>query len=157
MENLQYLHLTGIVHRDLKPENILVIKDNYFNSIQAIKVTDFGLSKIVVPGEKMIDSCGTLAYVAPEVITQKGYHKEVDVWSTGVILFTLMSKTLPFTSPSKKEVYKLIKDAIIDLTTPVWEGKSEEAKDLITKMLNKDPEVRISVDEALKHEFFQKN
>ena len=73
LEALQYLHLAGIVHRDLKPENILVERDPETNEVMLIKLTDFGLSKIVVPGEIMMDSCGTPAYVAPEVLAKNGY------------------------------------------------------------------------------------
>ena len=73
LEALQYLHLAGIVHRDLKPENILVERDPQTNEVSHVKLTDFGLSKIIVPGEIMMDSCGTPAYVAPEVLTKHGY------------------------------------------------------------------------------------
>jgi serine/threonine protein kinase len=67
--------MCGIVHRDLKPENILIECDETTNEVQHIKITDFGLSKIITPGEQMLDSCGTPAYVAPEVLTKKGYSK----------------------------------------------------------------------------------
>ena len=62
------MQICGVVHRDLKPENILVEKDSRTEEVNQIKVTDFGLSKIVVPDEEMIESCGTPAYVAPEVL-----------------------------------------------------------------------------------------
>jgi len=84
------------VHRDLKPENILVEKDPRNEEVTQIKITDFGLSKIVVPNEKMMESCGTPAYVAPEVLLKKGYKKEVDMWSAGVIYYTLICRQLPF-------------------------------------------------------------
>jgi calcium/calmodulin-dependent protein kinase I len=63
-----------------------------------VKLTDFGLSKIIVPGEVMMESCGTPAYVGPEVLLKEGYGKEVDVWSTGVILYTMIARALPFHS-----------------------------------------------------------
>jgi serine/threonine protein kinase len=85
-----------VVHRDLKPENILVEKDPRNEEVTQIKITDFGLSKIVVPNEKMMESCGTPAYVAPEVLLKKGYKKEVDMWSAGVIYYTLICRQLPF-------------------------------------------------------------
>ena len=75
--------MCGIVHRDLKPENILIELDEQTKEVQHVKLTDFGLSKIIMPGELMVDSCGTPAYVAPEVLSKKGYYKEVDIWSTG--------------------------------------------------------------------------
>ena len=86
------------MHRDLKPENILVEKDPRNEEVTQIKITDFGLSKIVVPNEKMMESCGTPAYVAPEVLLKKGYKKEVDMWSAGVIYYTLICRQLPFQS-----------------------------------------------------------
>jgi hypothetical protein len=86
------LHLCGIVHRDLKPENILIEKDTETEEIVKIKITDFGLSKIIVPNEIMMESCGTPAYVAPEVLLKKGYRKEVDIWSAGVIFYTLVCR-----------------------------------------------------------------
>ena len=73
VEAIQYFETSGIVHRDLKPENILIEKDNRTQQISKIKITDFGLSKIVTPSEKMFDSCGTPAFVAPEVLMKKGY------------------------------------------------------------------------------------
>lgn len=156
LEALQYLHLLGVVHRDLKPENILVECDESTHEVCHIKLIDFGLSKIVVPGELMTDSCGTPAYVAPEVLSKKGYSKEVDVWSTGVILYTMLARALPFHSSDRKKTFKLIKEADPDLKSECWETISSECKDLIRQMLIKDSKQRISVDDALKHPFLKK-
>lgn len=156
LEALQYLHLAGIVHRDLKPENILVERDPQTNEVLHIKLTDFGLSKIIVPGEIMMDSCGTPAYVAPEVLLKNGYQKEVDIWSTGVILYTMLARALPFHSSDRKKTFKLIKEADADMTGEVWDAISEDCKDLLRKMLIKNPKERITVDDALKHPFFKK-
>ena len=92
----EYLHSKNIIYRDLKPENILVEKDPRTEEVIRVKVADFGLSKILVPDEDMIESCGTPAYVAPEVLHRKGYRKEVDMWSAGVIFYTLVCRQLPF-------------------------------------------------------------
>jgi serine/threonine protein kinase len=89
----------------LKPENILVVLDPETKKINQIKITDFGLSKIIVPNEIMHDSCGTPAYVAPEVLNKTGYFKEVDIWSTGVILYTMISRSLPFHSNERKKTF----------------------------------------------------
>jgi len=150
------LHLCGVVHRDLKPENILVECDEQTHEVAHIKLTDFGLSKIVVPGEVMTDSCGTPAYVAPEVLSKTGYSKEVDIWSTGVITFTMLARALPFHSSDRKKTFKLIKEAEPDLQSENWASISDECKDLIRKMLTKDPKERITIDEALKHPFIEK-
>lgn len=89
---IDYLNKCGVVHRDLKPENILIEKDPETEEVCNIKLTDFGLSKIAVPNEIMHESCGTPAYVAPEVLHKKGYKKEVDMWSAGVIFYTLICR-----------------------------------------------------------------
>ena len=87
-----YLQQCGVVHRDLKPENILIEKDKDTEEICQIKITDFGLSKIAVPNEIMFESCGTPAYVAPEVLLKNGYTREVDMWSLGIIFYTLICR-----------------------------------------------------------------
>lgn len=80
----------------------MVTMDDITNEVHQVKLADFGLSKMVIPGEIMYDSCGTPAYVAPEVLKKGGYGKEVDVWSTGVILYTMIARALPFHSTDKK-------------------------------------------------------
>ena len=75
IQAINYMQVCGVVHRDLKPENILIEKDPDTEEIKHIKVTDFGLSKIARPNEVMMESCGTPAYVAPEVLHKKGYKK----------------------------------------------------------------------------------
>jgi serine/threonine protein kinase len=159
LEALQYLHLCGIVHRDLKPENIMIEIDDTgaTTEVHQIKLADFGLSKIIVPGEIMHESCGTPAYVAPDVLKRTGYSHEVDIWSTGVILYTMLARALPFHSEDRKKTFKLIKEAEPDmLTDEVWKTVSDECKHLITKMLIKNPKDRITVDDALKHPWFDK-
>lgn len=116
LEGVHYLHGCGIIHRDIKPENILVelepITTNYISissnhsksyanqaqAVKRVKLTDFGLSKIVTPTDHVEDSCGTPAYVAPEVLLKKLYHKQVDVWALGVIMYLMVCKVLPFTA-----------------------------------------------------------
>ena len=90
---LYYLHSFGVAHRDLKPENILM-EDKSDDS--DLKIVDFGLSKIIGPSETSLDPFGTLSYVAPEVLLQKPYGKEVDLWSLGIIIYLCLSRVLPF-------------------------------------------------------------
>jgi len=118
IEAIKYLQACGVSHRDLKPENILIEKDPETEEVTQIKITDFGLSKIVVPDEIMTESCGTPAYVAPEVLHKKGYKKEVDMWSAGVIFFTLICRQLPFQAADRKETFNLIKEAAPDTSLP---------------------------------------
>ena len=151
------MQICGIVHRDLKPENILVEKDSRTEEVNQIKVTDFGLSKIVVPDEEMIESCGTPAYVAPEVLFRKGYRKQVDMWSAGVIFYTLVCRQLPFQSQDRKTTFNLIKEKNPDMDNFSFRRYSKDTKDIIVKMLIKNPERRITPQQALKHKYFIKN
>ena len=84
----EYLSKCGIIHRDLKPANILVIKDEN-DQVTGIKVSDFGLSKLIEPDEVISNSeyCGTIDYVSPEMFGDQGYGKEVDMWAIGVIFY----------------------------------------------------------------------
>jgi serine/threonine protein kinase len=117
---ISYLNKCGVVHRDLKPENILIEKDPETEEVCNIKLTDFGLSKIAVPNEIMHESCGTPAYVAPEVLHKKGYKKEVDMWSAGVIFYTLICRQLPFQMPDRKQTFQQIKEKDPNMTLPAF-------------------------------------
>ncbi|KAF8367983.1 rskn-1, partial [Pristionchus pacificus] len=100
---LEHLHSLGIVYRDLKPENILLDSDGH------IKLTDFGLSKEAVDGDnKTYSFCGTIEYMAPEVINRKGHSTAADFWSLGVLMFEMLTGHLPFTGSDRKETMSLI-------------------------------------------------
>jgi serine/threonine protein kinase len=96
-----YLHSFGIAHRDLKPENILMDSDS---DSASLKIVDFGLSRIIGPNETSYEPFGTLSYVAPEVLLQKAYGKEVDIWSLGVIMYLFCARVLPFDDSDDKEI-----------------------------------------------------
>lgn len=86
---LVYLHKRGIMHRDIKPENILLELDNTNQNIATVKLADFGLSHILLPGMLSKECCGSPAYVAPEILKKKGYTYQVDIWGLGIIAFLL--------------------------------------------------------------------
>ena len=153
---IRYLQICGVVHRDLKPENILIEKDPETEEIKFIKVTDFGLSKIARPNEVMTESCGTPAYVAPEVLHKQGYKKEVDMWTAGVIFYTLVCRQLPFQSKDRKATFELIKNGEPDFENDCFKRFMPEAKDLMMKMLIKNPYDRITPAQALEHPYFIK-
>ncbi|KAF8819238.1 calcium dependent protein kinase CDPK7, partial [Cardiosporidium cionae] len=143
-----YLHKCGIMHRDIKPENILLID----KSPEAmIKLTDFGLSALCGPNELLFEPCGTLAYVAPEVLTLKGYNHKVDIWSIGVVMFLLLRGRLPFPMMKTLDKNNVYKHYTVSFEGLIWEGISSSAKDLVGKLLQPNPQDRISIGEALQH------
>eukprot|EP00475_Leptophrys_vorax_P033277 TRINITY_DN5207_c0_g1_i1.p1 TRINITY_DN5207_c0_g1~~TRINITY_DN5207_c0_g1_i1.p1 ORF type:complete len:470 (+),score=133.24 TRINITY_DN5207_c0_g1_i1:1404-2813(+) len=155
LKTVQYLHDYGIVHRDLKPENIMVVSPDKDDDVQ---IADFGLSKFAAPEEVMKLPCGTLAYVAPEVLQMQGYGKEVDLWSIGVILYVLLRGKLPFDGKKKSQIIaKTVSGKIPFEGDAVWDKVSPEAKDLIKHLLQVDPNRRYTVDNALSHPWFTMN
>ena len=151
---VKYLHNYGIVHRDLKPDNIMVTPKNNYG---IIKIMDFGLSKIASSQEKLMDGCGTLSYVAPEVLVRSPYNKEVDIWSMGVILFYMLSGTLPFRGMIEQEVAEKIVYDELEFDEDDWETRSQKVQDLITCCLQKKKEDRITIDQFINHPWFKKN
>lgn len=123
-----YLHSFGIAHRDLKPENILMTDST--DEAQP-KLVDFGLSKIVGPSETCNDPFGTLSYVAPEVLLQKPYDKSVDLWSLGVIIYLLISGTLPFDDDDDREIARQTIHDDPDFTYKVWKKIDPSTIDMI--------------------------
>ena len=89
IKGVEYIHSMGIIHRDLKPENIMIELNHYRDRVVSIKIIDFGLSCVYIPREIITDSCGTPAYVAPEVIRREPYDYSVDMWSVGIITYLL--------------------------------------------------------------------
>ena len=154
---INYCHKMHIIHRDLNPENILIIDRNELG-YPRIKICDFGLSKIFEKGLKQKKVVGSLFYIAPEVL-KKNYNEKCDIWSCGVIMYILLSQKLPFNSEEENEDELLNKILIgkFDLESPPFDKISKSGKDLITKLLNSDPQKRISAEEALNHQWFIEN
>ena len=152
---MEYLHKYGVVHRDLKPENIMLGKKETLN---VIKVMDFGLSKIMGPQEKAADGFGTLCFVAPEVLIRKPYNKEVDIWSIGITLYYMLTGTLPFDDENDNEevIAKKIVFSKLQFHDKKWKKISELCMDFIDKCLIKEPEKRATTSELLKHPWILK-
>ncbi|KAA0162253.1 hypothetical protein FNF27_03114 [Cafeteria roenbergensis] len=147
LEAVRYLHDIGVIHRDLKPENIL-LKERGIDS--EIKVIDFGLATYMKPGEMLRRHVGTPYYIAPEVL-EKNYSKEADVWSLGVILYTLLCSAPPFFGDTEREIYRRIRTGEVMFDGPDWEPRSIACRDLVVSLLKKTPHVRLSLDGALTH------
>ncbi|KAL5823869.1 hypothetical protein ACOSQ4_021769 [Xanthoceras sorbifolium] len=145
-----YCHSRGVFHRDLKPENLLVDENGN------LKVSDFGLSAVadqIRPDGLLHTLCGTPAYVAPEILTKKGYDgAKVDVWSCGVILFVLTAGYLPFNDPNLMAMYKKIYKG--EFRCPKW--MSNDLKRFLSRLLDTNPETRITVDQITKDPWFRK-
>ncbi|KAI0559889.1 Serine/threonine protein kinase [Gracilaria domingensis] len=155
LQGLSYLHSSNIVHRDIKPENVLV------QSVHPliIRITDFGFANFVDPSSSapqtdLKSMVGTGCYMAPEVIDSRGHGKPVDIYSTGVVMFRLLSGRLPFRGMTLKECYKQAMKEEADFHTREWGGISPEAKELCKRMLSAKPDVRPSAENALVHRWF---
>lgn len=146
---VRYLHENGIAHRDLKPENLLSAGEE---ENEIVKIADFGFSKSFADeGEKLMTSCGSPGYVAPEILTAESYDKSVDMWSVGVIIYILLSGYPPFYADSAPALFKKIMDVKYDFDDSVWDDISDSAKDLIRNLLVKDPSKRFTASHCLEH------
>eukprot|EP00918_Siedleckia_nematoides_P107119 GHVU01233553.1.p1 GENE.GHVU01233553.1~~GHVU01233553.1.p1 ORF type:complete len:496 (+),score=93.48 GHVU01233553.1:178-1488(+) len=154
---VQYLHSIGITHRDLKPENLLYASsDPKSPDYNTIKVADFGLSKFVSENAQMKTTCGTPGYVAPEVLDPylpftNGYGPEVDLWSLGVVLYIMLCGFPPFYDDSTAVLFKQIRKGEYAFPSPYWDGVSDEAKDLVAKVLVVDAGKRYTAQQCLDH------
>lgn len=148
---VDFCHSRGVYHRDLKPENLLLDDDGN------LKVTDFGLSAFAEHLRQdglLHTTCGTPAYVAPEVIGKKGYDgAKADIWSCGVILFVLLAGYLPFQDDNLVAMYRKIYKG--DFKCPQW--FSTESRRLITKLLDPNPTTRITTSKIMDSSWFKKS
>ncbi|KAG8374010.1 hypothetical protein BUALT_Bualt11G0086400 [Buddleja alternifolia] len=148
---IEACHSLGVIHRDLKPENFLFVNDEEDSPIKTI---DFGLSVFFKPGEIFSDVVGSPYYVAPEVLCKR-YGPEADVWSAGVIIYILLSGVPPFWGESEQEIFEEVLHGDIDFTSDPWPKISESAKDVVKKMLVRDPRRRITAHQVLCHPWVQ--
>ncbi|KAF5799125.1 putative protein kinase CAMK-CDPK family [Helianthus annuus] len=144
-------HSLGVMHRDLKPENFLLMNKR---EDAVLKTIDFGLSVFFKPGETFHDVVGSPYYVAPEVLN-KNYGPEVDVWSAGVIVYILLSGVPPFWAETEEGIFEQVLHGDLDFSSDPWPSISDGAKDLVRKMLVRDPKKRLTAHEVLCHPWVQ--
>ncbi|XP_030369429.1 serine/threonine-protein kinase D1 [Scaptodrosophila lebanonensis] len=147
---LKYLHSQNIVHCDLKPENVLLSSDAEFPQV---KLCDFGYARII--GEKSFrrSVVGTPAYLAPEVLRNKGYNRSLDMWSVGVIIYVSLSGTFPFNE--EEDINDQIQNAAFMYPPNPWKEISSNAIDLINNLLQVKQRKRYTVDKSLQHYWLQ--
>lgn len=145
-----HMHSKDIIHRDLKPENILI------DSSGEVKIIDFGLSKICPPNSKLTDIVGTPTYMAPE-ITNESYGPECDLWSIGIIMYYMMLGNPPNFGENKAQILKNLKSGRFEINlNKELIVFSQQSKNLLARLLCKNPQKRISCKDAILHDWFSK-
>ena len=148
-----YCHGMNVLHRDLKPENILIVK-RAKNGCHPIKIIDFGTAKVFSKGKNENLLIGSSYYIAPEVLS-RNYTEKCDLWSCGVIMYILLTGRPPFGGNNDEEILGRIKKGKYDLSKYPWGVISAEAKDLIKRLIEPNPSLRLNAEDALHHPWFE--
>ena len=153
MSGICYCHQNGIVHKDLKPENIILDDESEDLSI---KIIDWGCAKTLNKKEKLHSVDGTSYYIAPEIL-RGDYDEKCDIWACGVIFYILLCGYPPFNGDDDDEIFEAILKGEFVFPKEEWDCVSDDAKNLIKKMLTQNPKKRISALDSLKDIWFKKN
>ncbi|OCK77512.1 calcium/calmodulin-dependent protein kinase-like protein [Lepidopterella palustris CBS 459.81] len=149
LDAVNYLHYNNVVHRDLKPENLLYLTPDENSSLV---LADFGIAKMLdSKNEVLTTMAGSFGYAAPEVMLKKGHGKPVDMWSMGVITYTLLCGYSPFRSENLSDLIEECKNGRVIFHERYWKDVSRDAKEFITSLLQPNPDKRPTSEEALKH------
>ncbi|XP_030626694.1 ribosomal protein S6 kinase alpha-2 isoform X1 [Chanos chanos] len=152
-KTVEYLHSQGVVHRDLKPSNILYVDET--GDPESIRICDFGFAKqLRAENGLLMTPCYTANFVAPEVLKKQGYDAACDIWSLGILLYTMLAGFTPFASgpdDTPEEILARIGSGKYALSGGNWDTVSDAAKDIVTKMLHVDPHQRLTAPLVLRH------
>lgn len=147
---VSYIHSKDVVHRDLKPENLLMTSDS---DEADLKIADFGFAKEAT-GLTLRTQGGSPGYISPEVIDGRPYGKPTDMWAAGIILFHMLGGYLPFDAKSQLKLFAKITRGVFQFDPAYWGNVSNEAKDLISRLLTIDQNQRLTAEQALQHPWF---
>ncbi|XP_069866444.1 ribosomal protein S6 kinase alpha-2 isoform X5 [Dipodomys merriami] len=152
-KTMDYLHSQGVVHRDLKPSNILYVDES--GNPESIRICDFGFAKqLRAENGLLMTPCYTANFVAPEVLKRQGYDAACDVWSLGILLYTMLAGFTPFANgpdDTPEEILARVGSGKYALSGGNWDSISDAAKDMVSKMLHVDPQQRLTTLQVLKH------
>uniref|UniRef100_A0A8C1KCG2 non-specific serine/threonine protein kinase n=1 Tax=Cyprinus carpio TaxID=7962 RepID=A0A8C1KCG2_CYPCA len=152
-KTVEYLHCQGVVHRDLKPSNILYVDES--GNPESLRICDFGFAKqLRADNGLLMTPCYTANFVAPEVLKRQGYDEGCDIWSLGVLLYTMLAGFTPFANgpeDTPEDILSRIGSGRFTLSGGNWDAVSDAAKDLVSKMLHVDPHQRLTAKQVLKH------
>ena len=153
MSAICYSHQNNIIHRDLKPENILMDGDN---EDLTIKIIDWGCAQTIKKSKHSKQADGTAYYIAPEVL-KGSYNEKCDIWACGVIFYILLCGYPPFNGETDEDIYDAVLSGKFEFPEEDWSEISDEAKNLIKKMLTKDVKKRISALDSMQEPWFKNN
>ncbi|KAI1142893.1 calcium/calmodulin-dependent protein kinase 1 [Hypoxylon sp. FL0543] len=149
LDAVDYLHSRNVVHRDLKPENLLYLSKDPDSDLV---LADFGIAKMLDTKDEVLTTmAGSFGYAAPEVMLKKGHGKPVDMWSLGVITYTLLCGYSPFRSENLQDLIDECSNGKVVFHERYWRDVSNDAKDFIMHLLQPDPDDRWTSQQALKH------
>ncbi|XP_023380522.1 ribosomal protein S6 kinase alpha-2-like [Pteropus vampyrus] len=152
-KTVDYLHSQGVVHRDLKPSNILYVDES--GNPESIRICDFGFAKqLRAENGLLMTPCYTANFVAPEVLKRQGYDAACDIWSLGILLYTMLAGFTPFANgpdDTPEEILARVGSGEYALSGGNWDSISDAAKDVVSKMLHVDPHQRLTAVQVLKH------
>ncbi|EFN59416.1 hypothetical protein CHLNCDRAFT_137935 [Chlorella variabilis] len=148
-EGVAHLHALGIAHRDLKPQNLMYVSAD---EGAQVKIMDYDLARVnYAPDWEGATPCGTIHYMAPEIVQHRRYSLAVDMWSLGVILFILLTGRMPFDGKNQEAIAEAIEAGRYCMDPQLWSGVSEDAKDLVRSLLQQDPQQRLTAEQVLQH------
>lgn len=148
LKAVAFCHKRRIAHCDMKPKNLLLMSDD---NDSFIKLADFGFAARVHRPKSLTKQCGTPFFVAPEILSRKPYDHQSDMWSVGCIVYLLLSGNLPFLGRSQKELFRKIVAGRYEFREEDWKDISDDAKDMVERLLVLAPDDRMTADAALRH------